>query len=97
MPADHCISLCMLDTGKRYHNAHAAMDKEDRQNLQEADAYTPGAPHLYAWCTLILLLIKSVEANKLPPHLVKDLAQLKATAPRSRTMYNLRTQYMSAE
>eukprot|EP00972_Heterocapsa_arctica_P077317 11404438-Heterocapsa_arctica.AAC.1 len=69
MPADHCISLGMLDTGKRYHDAHTAIDKKARQNKQEADAHMPGAPHLYVWCTLILLLIEAIEAIVLPPHL----------------------------
>eukprot|EP00972_Heterocapsa_arctica_P084780 12486749-Heterocapsa_arctica.AAC.1 len=67
----------MLDTGKRYFDAHAVTDKKAKQT-QEADVHMPGAPHHYVWCTLILQLIKTVEANELPPHLEKDLAQLKA-------------------
>eukprot|EP00972_Heterocapsa_arctica_P030259 4456244-Heterocapsa_arctica.AAC.1 len=68
----------MLDTGKRYFDAHAVTDKKARHNSQEADVHMPGAPHHYVWCTLILQLIKTVQVNKLPPHLEKDLAQLKA-------------------
>eukprot|EP00972_Heterocapsa_arctica_P022975 3379450-Heterocapsa_arctica.AAC.1 len=41
MPADHSISLGMLDTGKRYYDAHAVTDKKAKQNSQEADIHMP--------------------------------------------------------